>query len=247
MIPIAGGRAFSNGQEIGREHVLVAPPGGTFDFTAPSHFEYLIGAFDEESFLMQFRNQWGIGPFVGTSSRRFRVTSQDEKQLLVGRWEQVLENAKRDPSILRQRRSASSLEDLLLTSLFETLTYPGESRPDAGRTQLAREVERFLRRNLTEELTLNDVLVRFGTPARTLHQGFREAFGVTPKSYLRALRLSAARRELLKGRDRSSVSQVALTWGFFHFGRFSEQYKQMFGESPASTLRAASGRPFMVR
>ena len=34
-----------------------------------------------------------------------------------------------------------------------------------------------------------------------------------------------------------SVTTVALRWGFDHFGRFSVDYRRMFGESPVMTLR----------
>jgi AraC family ethanolamine operon transcriptional activator len=37
------------------------------------------------------------------------------------------------------------------------------------------------------------------------------------------------------------VTDVALEFGFWHLGRFAEQYKGMFGESPHETLRCAAG------
>ena len=36
------------------------------------------------------------------------------------------------------------------------------------------------------------------------------------------------------------VSDVALRWGFTHFGRFSLEYRRMFGESPRETLKRGS-------
>ena len=38
-----------------------------------------------------------------------------------------------------------------------------------------------------------------------------------------------------------SVTEVALRWGFGHFGRFAEMYRARFGLSPRDTLRAARG------
>jgi transcriptional regulator GlxA family with amidase domain len=44
-----------------------------------------------------------------------------------------------------------------------------------------------------------------------------------------------ARRELLTGA--ASVTDVATRWGFFHLGRFSQEYGQLYGERPSQTLR----------
>jgi transcriptional regulator GlxA family with amidase domain len=67
----------------------------------------------------------------------------------------------------------------------------------------------------------------------------------TPKAYLKTLRLNAARRDLLGGGPRTTVTDVALEWGFLHFGWFSQDYRRLFGETPSQTLlrgRAEAGR-----
>uniref|UniRef100_UPI00372D679F helix-turn-helix domain-containing protein n=1 Tax=Alcaligenes faecalis TaxID=511 RepID=UPI00372D679F len=52
---------------------------------------------------------------------------------------------------------------------------------------------------------------------------------------LQRVRASLEQRE-------GSVTEVALRFGFFHLGRFSAQYQQMFGERPATTLARARQR-----
>ncbi len=52
---------------------------------------------------------------------------------------------------------------------------------------------------------------------------------------LRNLRLDAARQRLLSERS-SSVTDVALEFGFGHLGRFSAYYRSRFGELPRQTL-----------
>jgi AraC-like DNA-binding protein len=37
----------------------------------------------------------------------------------------------------------------------------------------------------------------------------------------------------------ATVSDVAARWGFYQFGRFAAQYRQLFGETPSATLRRA--------
>ena len=110
----------------------------------------------------------------------------------------------------------------------------------ASRRQLlAYEAEAWLRQNLTRPLTIADLCQAVQTSERTLHSAFRERLGTTPKLHLKALRLEAARRELLQGAPGTRITDVALNWGFLHFGWFSHGYRQRFGETPSDTLRRA--------
>ena len=44
--------------------------------------------------------------------------------------------------------------------------------------------------------------------------------------------------DLLASGGRLLVQDVAATWGFYHFGRFAEQYRRKFGVLPSDTARA---------
>ena len=67
-------------------------------------------------------------------------------------------------------------------------------------------------------------------------------FGVSPQAYRKALRLSAARKDLEVARPATTVTVVATRWGFFRLGHFSADYLEMFREYPSDTLRRALGR-----
>jgi AraC family ethanolamine operon transcriptional activator len=50
--------------------------------------------------------------------------------------------------------------------------------------------------------------------------------------------LNAIRRELRHARGSGErLSDVAMRWGFLHFGRFAEDYRNLFGERPSDALR----------
>jgi transcriptional regulator GlxA family with amidase domain len=73
---------------------------------------------------------------------------------------------------------------------------------------------------------------------RTLRKAFHRIHGLPPHRCLRRSRLSWARQELMLARDRSvTVTEIATALGFVELGRFSVEYRRMFGESPSTTLR----------
>ncbi len=79
---------------------------------------------------------------------------------------------------------------------------------------------------------------RVGTSRRALELSFQSVLGTSPGQYLLARRLTRVRDQLLGGRD--NVTFAALDHGFQHAGRFSGQYKRLFGELPSETLRRAA-------
>jgi transcriptional regulator GlxA family with amidase domain len=111
------------------------------------------------------------------------------------------------------------------------------------RQMLACEAEAWLRQHLTEPLTIADPCQAVQTSRRALHTAFRERLGTTPKLHLKALRLQAARSELLRGAPGTRITDVALNSGFLHFGWFAQDYHRFFGETPSATLRRAGRRP----
>ena len=64
---------------------------------------------------------------------------------------------------------------------------------------------------------------------------FRQHVGVAPMAYLKKYRLEQVRRQLLEDRSSHNVSSIAIDWGFTHLGRFSIEYRKLFGEAPSHT------------
>ncbi|WP_462323001.1 helix-turn-helix domain-containing protein [Halochromatium sp.] len=79
-----------------------------------------------------------------------------------------------------------------------------------------------------------------GVSERTLQYAFQTQLSLSPASYLRLVRLNGARAELLSAvSDTTSVTSVAMRWGFLHLSRFARAYRQLFGETPSTTLARA--------
>jgi AraC family transcriptional regulator, ethanolamine operon transcriptional activator len=140
------------------------------------------------------------------------------------------------PGRLRDPALASQVEARLVKLLFAGLGAPYvAATPRRGRA-LAQRAEAWLRQNLAEPPTIATLCGALNAHERTLHEAFREHLGTTPKAYLKTLRLNAARHDLLRGGAKTRVTDVALDWGFLHFGWFSQDYRRLFGETPSQTL-----------
>jgi AraC-like DNA-binding protein len=95
----------------------------------------------------------------------------------------------------------------------------------------------FIEAHLHLPLTLADVARAAGVPGRTLLEHFKSHRSVSPMRYLRDARLTRVRHMLARGDAGESITQVAMTWGFSHLGRFAVDYRAHFGESPSETYR----------
>jgi AraC-like DNA-binding protein len=65
--------------------------------------------------------------------------------------------------------------------------------------------------------------------------------GVSPLKYLQLRRMRQTRATLQQAnKDTHSVKAITLDNGFWELGRFTVEYKRLFGESPSETLTASS-------
>jgi len=91
-------------------------------------------------------------------------------------------------------------------------------------------------------LYLMDVCARLGVSGRTLHAACAEHMGLGPHRFLWLRRMQLARQALVRADARiATVTQVATDFGFWELGRFSVQYKWLFGEPPSATLGRRRG------
>ena len=95
----------------------------------------------------------------------------------------------------------------------------------------------FIEAHLQQPLTLADIARASGVPGRTLLKHFRDHRSVSPMRYLRDARLARAHGALMRADEDESVTQIAMTWGFGHLGRFAIDYRDRFGETPSETYR----------
>ncbi|RZL80176.1 MAG: AraC family transcriptional regulator [Rhodococcus sp. (in: high G+C Gram-positive bacteria)] len=96
----------------------------------------------------------------------------------------------------------------------------------------------FINSHAALPLTPSDIAREVGLSVRALQRGFREFMDATPMEYLRGVRMRRAHEDLVGAQyDAETVAGIAARWGFYHYGRFSRDYRKMYGVSPSQTLR----------
>jgi len=177
-----------------------------------------------------------------------RVRSAEARASLVRTWSGWIARSVRHPASLLEPATAERMEDEVLAAFLGGSVIDLGPRPVRPRRELALRAESFIRDTLGQPVPLGDICAAVHASTRAVHASFREVFGIPPKAYQKALRLSAVREQLRHARPGTTVSEVAARWGFFQFGYFAVDYRKMFGESPRDTLRHArldrSGNPY---
>ncbi len=140
------------------------------------------------------------------------------------------------------------MESTLMTGLLEAGSHDyrallGRHRA-APRPRHLRLAENFIEASLDRAITIEKIAAAAGISPRGLQMAFRRHRGTTPMDFWRQLRLARAHADLMFAAPGTTVTSVALRWGFTHFGRFSESYRARFGLSPSATLRAGRGAGF---
>lgn len=94
----------------------------------------------------------------------------------------------------------------------------------------------YMHANAHLPINPTDVAKAIGIGLRSLQLSFQRSLETTPYHYLRHVRLSRARDDLMDGSGQP-VAVVAHRWGFPWSGEFARLYLQTFGERPLETSR----------
>jgi AraC-like DNA-binding protein len=104
---------------------------------------------------------------------------------------------------------------------------------------IVRRFREILKAHPSAELPMQEVSDLVGVSGRTLRMVCQEQFGISPTQYVLLRRLHLARFALREaGPDTARVTDIATALGFWELGRFAVKYRQIFGETPSTTLRA---------
>lgn len=143
-----------------------------------------------------------------------------------------------------RRGDSVQLRSALLRALDTAFRIGSRGRfaPDQRRRTegyaLTQRMIRCVESRFGRRVTVNEVAGELDVTPRALHYAVRSTLGVSPLDLILALRLNHVRNELWDARRSGlSVTTAALAQDFGHLGRFSQQYRTLFGELPSETLQ----------
>ena len=144
------------------------------------------------------------------------------------------------PEVLEVPEAARSLEQQLIHILVRCLTDRASVQMTCGgrcHDMIVAKFEEYLEANPNVPLYLPEICAAIGAGERTLRMACQEHLGMGPIRYLALRRMNLVRRALLRaGSSTTTVTRIATDHGFWELGRFSVNYRAMFGETPSETL-----------
>lgn len=94
----------------------------------------------------------------------------------------------------------------------------------------------FINETLYDKISMPELCTYANVSERTLEYGFQQKFSVSPIQFIKASKLYNVRQEIMLAKKGYSISEIAQKHGFKHLGQFAKDYKNLFGESPSTTI-----------
>ncbi len=135
--------------------------------------------------------------------------------------------------------SAKALEEELVHAMIACLAGPTTTTNVVRRhAKIVARFEEFLESRQYKPVYLAEICATVGVSERTLRTCCQEHLGMGPIHYLWLRRMHLAHRALLLAEAESTtVTEIATEHGFWELGRFSVEYRSLFGETPSASLR----------
>lgn len=115
----------------------------------------------------------------------------------------------------------------------------GLLRRNVGASRDVFRVLNYIKENLSEPITLQDLVKRAGMSKAVLHRKFKAATTLSPLQFIKALRLNEAAMMIASG---TNVGLAAQQVGYESSSQFSREFRRQFGNSPRQWANSSSSR-----
>ncbi|MFB2583996.1 AraC family transcriptional regulator [Herbiconiux liukaitaii] len=243
QIPLAGRAAVKVGDRTvmsDRRHASLISPTEAVDMVWSDGCEQLIVYLDRAAVERLAGTRDGARPLVF-------APSVDLDSPAVRSWLRIVhlmrDEIEAGDTVLTSPLAHAHFEQLLIGGLLAAQANSALDQPaspgwrPASATRALRRATDLIEAHPERAWRVAELADETGVSVRQLQEAFQRERGISPMELLRRTRLERARRELLDSDPaRTTVSQIATRWGFFHLGRFSVLYRETFGESPSHSL-----------
>jgi len=242
-LPVAAdGWGWSGGHKLPLAYGLLADGNAPPEILTPNTLDVICVAFDRRWFALRAVEQ-------GYAELAHRVWHQTGLTLPPARFAKVraffvdmFDELKRHPEIVSSPVGRAALEASVLSTLLDALSTAShadlcDETPQKRVADLARA---YAMKNAFDKPSVEELCRRAGVSRRHLQNCFLQSYGQSALHLLKAMRLNGVRRELKRHAAEqapASIGDIAANWGFWHWSRFSGEYRDFFGELPSDTLR----------
>ncbi len=229
--------AYFRCRRLGPQEIALVTSGEEIMFQTMGDSQVVSVAVNKSLANEQAHAIWGEALAARCRDDRLTVAGETSAGLLGMELAGIIAETLREPEKLHDDEFCQQLERTILHTLLGHVDSPVRPPFRSERREFAIKAKEYLRAHANEPLRMGELCGEIGRSSRTLEIGFREAFGMSLKARLQAMRLNGAHRDLRAARGtEKTVKEVAMKWGFMHLGRFSVNYRKWFGECPSSTL-----------
>lgn len=217
---------------------MLMTPGNEYDLVASRGTEYTVMAVNIDRFKQHALAVWGEIPHLLPMTGLLKARSLVHQELLQEKIRNTLHLFSDHPEHLSDPNSAMVIEDELLDVLLWATKPPPLHLRHAIRHKHAKKAELYIRDHIDKPISIRSLCESIGVSERALRNGFVEYFGLSPKRYMQNLRLHQIRRALKAANPKeTTVTRIVMDWGVSHLGRFSRDYRRVFGEIPSAALK----------
>jgi len=212
--------------------------GDEIDFLSTTDQDFLVLSIEREMFNRFSKALLGIeAEEIESQNKRLKLINESARTEIQDLWSNTLNIALLSENNLQDTHFAHILEEKLIESILSNIGPINIHISRIQRHHAAKMAKQYILENKNILISILDICEAVGATERTLHLGFKELYGITPKAFMKYLRLNNARKELLKSDISTTVTDVAYRWKFYHLSRFARSYNETFREKPSDTLK----------
>lgn len=232
---------------IEKDSIAVRSGNADFELLTPDNFEILGVVVEQRELADYVLATEHVSLTSSIFSQNLLHIGGAQKRSLQTLLQQVLTEVSSSPYLLSHPAVRLSIRSSILQALSDVccsrMNLGKPSSTQANHHSLVFRIREYVLSRRDEPVTVSDLCRDFYVSRRTLQNAFHNVVGMSPVSYLRAVRLNGVRRMLRDSGSRFiSVQDAAAEWGFWHLSQFACDYKKLFGELPSESLRQHSAQ-----
>ena len=222
-----------NGSTLSRDHLAVCPGGEALVGKTPAGLNVYCMDVSRELLLEETAERNGVDVIYDAPGVRSLREVLESGLATLARLQ-----SPEQPSAAAMAFK-SSVADALWRVMSRTGADTAQSVPQGAKRRALRQfriAQEYIDHRLTDGISIAEVCRHTGASRRSLECVFQSILGMGPGAYIRNLQLNRVRRDLLSGeKDGVSIGDIAARYGVWHWSRFSQNYKLLFGELPSQT------------